>query len=125
MLICAKSFMFMVSGMHCMLIQKLYWYLLYREGDSQANQQGGGAQQFFLQFITRYMHWSGELRTRVSTITRRWVEPGNVPELITGKFLGVLHRPVLASNCFTWGKDGCHASCGSMESHLDFTWMLL
>ncbi|KAL6762935.1 hypothetical protein V8C86DRAFT_2509254 [Haematococcus lacustris] len=54
-----------------------------KEGESQASQQGG-TPQFFLQFLTRYMHWSGQLRLRVSTITRRWVDPGNVAELITG-----------------------------------------
>lgn len=39
---------------------------------------GGGAdpmaaQQFFLQFVTRYLHDSGAMRCRVTTITRRWV----------------------------------------------------
>lgn len=34
---------------------------------------GGGAQQFFLQFLTRYLHYSGTMRCRVTTITRRWV----------------------------------------------------
>lgn len=37
---------------------------------------GGGdpmaAQQFFLQFVTRYLHDSGAMRCRVTTITRRW-----------------------------------------------------
>lgn len=44
-----------------------------------------GTQQFFLQFLTRYMHWSGELRLRVSTVTRRWIEGSAVADLITGE----------------------------------------
>lgn len=45
---------------------------------------GMGAQQFFLQFVTRYMHESGTMRCRVTTITRRWVDGSNVADLIQG-----------------------------------------
>ena len=31
-----------------------------------------GAQQFFVQFITRYLHADGTSRARVTTFTRRW-----------------------------------------------------
>ncbi len=58
-----------------------------RESDTASTQQQQGAgQQFFLQFITRYMHWGGELRCRVTTITRRWLDPGPTlaADLITG-----------------------------------------
>ncbi|KAF5842832.1 COP-II coat subunit [Dunaliella salina] len=51
--------------------------------DNEAN-AAPGAQQLFLQFLTRYMHWSGELRLRVSTVTRRWIDGGAVADLITG-----------------------------------------
>eukprot|EP00967_Tisochrysis_lutea_P090652 scaffold129830_cov19-Tisochrysis_lutea.AAC.2 len=53
---------------------------VYRDNDANA---APGAQQFFLQFLTRYMHWSGELRLRVSTVTRRWIDGGAVADLIT------------------------------------------
>ena len=33
---------------------------------------------------SRYMHWSGELRCRVTTVTRRWIEGSGMAELITG-----------------------------------------
>lgn len=47
--------------------------------------QGDAAnQQFFLQFITKYLHWTGELRCRVTTVTRRWIDGSNVAEVITG-----------------------------------------
>jgi protein transport protein SEC23 len=51
-------------------------------------QHGGGsdptAQQFFIQFVTRYLHDSGVMRCRVTTITRRWVEGSNLGDLIQG-----------------------------------------
>lgn len=50
-------------------------------GDAQANTQ------FFLQFITRYLHWTGELRCRITTVTRRWIDGSQVGEVITGKWL--------------------------------------
>ncbi len=31
-------------------------------------------QQLFVQFITRYQHWSGALRMRVTTLTRFWTD---------------------------------------------------
>lgn len=43
-----------------------------------------GGQQFFLQFVTRYLHDSGTQRCRVTTITRRWVDGANLAELIQG-----------------------------------------
>lgn len=49
---------------------------------------GMAGPQLFLQFVTRYLHWSGELRCRVTTVTRRWVDGGNVAELIQGGVLG-------------------------------------
>jgi len=55
--------------------------------DNEAN-AAPGAQQLFLQFLTRYMHWSGELRLRVSTVTRRWIEGSAVADLITGRGVG-------------------------------------
>ncbi len=30
------------------------------------------------------MHWSGQLRARVTTVPRNWVEPNNLADLITG-----------------------------------------
>ena len=48
-------------------------------GDAQANAQ------FFLQFITRYLHWTGELRCRVTTVTRRWIDGSQIGEVITGE----------------------------------------
>ena len=43
-----------------------------------------GAHQFFLQFVTRYLHDSGTQRCRVTTVTRRWVDGSNQAELIQG-----------------------------------------
>lgn len=49
-------------------------------GGAQAGgPQGGGGepapgQQLYLQFITRYQHWSGQTRCRVTTVTRYWVD---------------------------------------------------
>jgi hypothetical protein len=42
------------------------------------------APQLFLQFITRYMHWSGQMRCRVTTLTRYWTDGSNSADLING-----------------------------------------
>eukprot|EP00798_Chlamydomonas_sp_ICE-L_P005189 gene5189-18413_t len=61
--------------------------------EGEAAPQQGSVPQFFIQFITRYMHWGGELRCRVTTLTRRvttltrrWVDPGPqlAADLISG-----------------------------------------
>lgn len=41
-------------------------------------------QQFYLQFITRYLHPKGESRMRVTTVTRRWTDGSNLSDLIAG-----------------------------------------
>lgn len=40
--------------------------------------------QFFLQFVTRYLHENGSMRCRVTTVTRRWVDGSHVGDLIQG-----------------------------------------
>ncbi|KAL4422806.1 hypothetical protein ABPG75_009003 [Micractinium tetrahymenae] len=50
-------------------------------GDPMAAAAG---QQFFLQFVTRYLHDSGAMRCRVTTITRRWVDGSSQGDLIQG-----------------------------------------
>lgn len=45
---------------------------------------GAAGQQLYLQFITRYLHFSGELRCRVTTVSRRWAEGGRVEEVVAG-----------------------------------------
>jgi len=40
--------------------------------------------QLFIQFITRYMHWTGQLRCRVTTLTRFWTDGQNSSDLING-----------------------------------------
>ena len=39
--------------------------------------------QLYLQFITRYLHWSGQLRCRVTTLTRFWTDGGNSADLLS------------------------------------------
>lgn len=41
-------------------------------------------QQFYLQFVTRYLHEGGQWRCRVTTITRQWLEGGDLGQLISG-----------------------------------------
>eukprot|EP00775_Hariotina_reticulata_P005919 gene5919-6159_t len=50
---------------------------------STLQDQGQGA-QLFIQFITRYMHWTGQLRCRVTTLTRFWTDGQNSSDLING-----------------------------------------
>lgn len=50
----------------------------------EASMAAQASQQFFLQFITRYLHWNGELRCRVTTISRRWIDGSNSAEIIAG-----------------------------------------
>jgi protein transport protein SEC23 len=45
---------------------------------------GAGGQQFFLQFVTRYLHADGRPRVRVTTLTRRWVDGANLADLVQG-----------------------------------------
>jgi protein transport protein SEC23 len=52
-----------------------------QQGGGGGAGQGGGpggepapGQQLYLQFITRYQHWSGQTRCRVTTVTRYWVD---------------------------------------------------
>ncbi|GKV06204.1 hypothetical protein SLEP1_g18117 [Rubroshorea leprosula] len=41
--------------------------------------------QFYFQFLTYYQHSSGEMRLRVTTLSRRWVAgPGSIQDLIAG-----------------------------------------
>lgn len=41
--------------------------------------------QFYFQFLTYYQHSSGEMRLRVTTLSRRWIAgPGSVQDLISG-----------------------------------------
>jgi hypothetical protein len=41
-------------------------------------------EQLFIQFITRYLHWSGALRCRVTTLTRFWTAGDNSADLLGG-----------------------------------------
>ena len=43
-----------------------------------------GQNQFFLQFVTRYLHENGTMRCRVTTVTRRWVDGSHAGDLIQG-----------------------------------------
>lgn len=47
----------------------------------RAHPQG---QQLFVQFVTRYLHWSGALRCRVTTMTRFWTDGSNTAGLLGG-----------------------------------------
>ena len=51
-------------------------------------QHGSGmaeaSHQFYLQFVTRYLHESGTHRCRVTTVTRRWVDGSDLNQLIEG-----------------------------------------
>ncbi len=54
--------------------------------DAGGGPDAGANSQFFLQFITRYMHHQkGETRCRVTTVTRRWIDGTQIGEVITGE----------------------------------------
>ncbi|GAB4820058.1 hypothetical protein N2152v2_007104 [Parachlorella kessleri] len=55
-----------------------------QHGTAAPDMMGAGNQQFFLQYITRYLHYSGVMRCRVTTVTRRWVDGSNLSDLIQG-----------------------------------------
>ncbi|KAK9802822.1 hypothetical protein WJX73_002168 [Symbiochloris irregularis] len=47
--------------------------------------RGAGAnQQFFVQFVTRYLHADGSQRVRAYTFTRQWVDDKSTPMLMAG-----------------------------------------
>eukprot|EP01026_Neomeris_dumetosa_P025585 TRINITY_DN2104_c0_g2_i4.p1 TRINITY_DN2104_c0_g2~~TRINITY_DN2104_c0_g2_i4.p1 ORF type:complete len:1015 (-),score=160.46 TRINITY_DN2104_c0_g2_i4:299-3193(-) len=53
--------------------------------DAQESQQAlTSNQQCFIQFITKYLHSSGEIRSRVTTLTRMWCDGSNPHDLISG-----------------------------------------
>lgn len=52
--------------------------------NADKNENGAAQDQFFLQFITRYLHWDGGMRCRVTTVCRRWVDGQNSMDLING-----------------------------------------
>lgn len=49
-----------------------------------ANMGVDGQQLFHLQFISRYFHYSGTQRCRVTTIARQWTSDDNLSNLISG-----------------------------------------
>eukprot|EP00879_Flechtneria_rotunda_P000388 GHRR01000481.1.p1 GENE.GHRR01000481.1~~GHRR01000481.1.p1 ORF type:complete len:762 (+),score=240.68 GHRR01000481.1:2399-4684(+) len=53
-------------------------------GSGSALQDQGQGAQLFVQFLTRYMHYSGQLRCRVTTLTRFWTDGQNSADLING-----------------------------------------
>lgn len=52
-----------------------------REGSQGMGPDGS---QLYLQFITRYFHYSGAQRCRVTTIARQWTGEDSLPDLIAG-----------------------------------------
>lgn len=52
--------------------------------ESNNAQMGTGVQQFFIQFVCKSQLPSGERRCRVTTVTRRWTEGKNLPDLAAG-----------------------------------------
>ena len=47
------------------------------EVTAPASSQSAAGQAFFVQFITHYVHASGQTRMRVATVARRWAERGD------------------------------------------------
>lgn len=45
---------------------------------------GAGGQQFFVQFVTRYLHGNGSQRLRAYTFTRQWVDDKSTATLLAG-----------------------------------------
>ncbi|KAL4199455.1 hypothetical protein AMTRI_Chr03g145050 [Amborella trichopoda] len=62
----------------CMLFEIVQKEIPSAIGQSMSN-------QFYFQFLTYYQHSSGQMRTRVTTVSRRWVAgPGSLQEFIAG-----------------------------------------
>lgn len=47
------------------------FYEIVAQNKDTAGQDAGSVQQFYLQFITRYLHADGSQRTRVTSLTRK------------------------------------------------------
>ena len=96
-------------------------------GDPMAG--GGQQQQFFLQFVTRYLHDSGAMRCRVTTITRRrarsrlagwmdgwWMDGWMGARVTAAVAAGCLHSAAAAASlcAVTFASRyalTCHAAC--------------
>ncbi|WOL04553.1 hypothetical protein Cni_G13274 [Canna indica] len=50
----------------------------------RSNQSGIPNPQLYLQFLTNYQNPEGQMRLRVTTVTRRWVDGSNTEELVEG-----------------------------------------
>lgn len=51
---------------------------------SEKNQSATPNPQLYIQFVTNYQNPEGQMRLRVTTITRRWVDGSNKEELVEG-----------------------------------------
>ncbi|OWM64327.1 protein transport protein SEC23 [Punica granatum] len=61
----------------------LFFDIAKKDGQDAAMQSTNNL--FYFQFLTYYQHGSGQMRLRVTTLSRRWVAgPGSVQELIAG-----------------------------------------
>eukprot|EP00884_Botryococcus_braunii_P021827 jgi/Botrbrau1/8328/Bobra.0081s0017.1 len=60
-----------------------FFEIVAQAGQAAADPHGAG-QQFFLQYITKYLHADGSLRCRVTTVTRMWVDGQDGTQIIAG-----------------------------------------
>eukprot|EP01023_Acetabularia_acetabulum_P064273 TRINITY_DN8262_c0_g1_i4.p1 TRINITY_DN8262_c0_g1~~TRINITY_DN8262_c0_g1_i4.p1 ORF type:complete len:470 (+),score=73.99 TRINITY_DN8262_c0_g1_i4:292-1701(+) len=74
-----------IPGMDSSTSCCIFYDVVVSHRDSQdAHQALTSNQQLFIQFITKYLHSSGEVRTRVTTVTRMWCDGSNPHDLISG-----------------------------------------
>ncbi|EIE23773.1 COP-II coat subunit [Coccomyxa subellipsoidea C-169] len=60
------------------------FYEITPQSKEAAGQDPHTSQQFYIQFITRYLHADGSHRIRATTFTRRWTDGSNLGELMAG-----------------------------------------
>eukprot|EP01025_Chloroclados_australasicus_P047298 TRINITY_DN5277_c0_g1_i4.p1 TRINITY_DN5277_c0_g1~~TRINITY_DN5277_c0_g1_i4.p1 ORF type:complete len:764 (-),score=99.83 TRINITY_DN5277_c0_g1_i4:367-2658(-) len=74
-----------IPGMDASTSPCVFFDIVGGHRDAQEAQQAlTSNQQLFIQFITKYLHASGEIRCRVTTITRMWCDASNPQDLISG-----------------------------------------
>jgi len=68
----------------CGLDQDTTLAVFFEVTGAAAQQDPNQSRQLYLQYITRYMHWSGQMRCRVTTVTRYWTDGSNTADLVNG-----------------------------------------
>ncbi|KAK9814088.1 hypothetical protein WJX72_000474 [[Myrmecia] bisecta] len=77
--------MWKLAGLDSRTTLSIFFEIVANAKDQQdASLAAQSSQEFFVQFITKYLHGEGTMRCRVTTFSRRWTDGTNLQDLIAG-----------------------------------------